>query len=199
MNRGADHQERQIRERLRALRVDPTGDGFASTLRQRLVEAGPPDAPRRWLRPRRATGWVRRWAWPAAGAAAGVAAFFALAVVRDGRAPSGAESGAPARESIAAVAVPSTRVALVRVNLSAEVAVASADLQVTLPPGLVFWSDGNALAQRTFEWRQPLAAGQNEIPIAVRGERPGRYVVKVTARIGSTVVEHEVPLEVTSG
>ncbi len=190
-----DIQEERVRERLRALRVEPADDGFATSLRQRLVAAGPPAEPRPWFRRWPSALTFRRWAWPAAGVAAGLAVFLAVSVVHDDRAPGRRASGDP----IAAVAVPSSSVALVRVNLSAEVAVASADLQVSLPPGLVFWSEGQALAQRTFEWQQPLAAGRNEIPIAVRGERPGRYTLRITARIGSTVVEHEVPLEVTSG
>ena len=196
MSRPDDMQDQEVRERLRALRVDPVDGGFGASLRRRLAEAGPPEVARPTWRTWTATVALRRWAWPVAGVAAGVAAFLLVGTVRElrTRSPEGRSD-----DPIVVVEVPSSRVALVRVNLSAEVAVASADLQVSLPPGLVFWSEGQALAQRTFEWSQPLAAGVNEIPIAVRGERPGRYTVKVMARIDGTVVEHDVPLEVTSG
>ncbi len=195
MSRPDDIQEERVRERLRALRVEPADDGFATSLRQRLVAAGPPAEPQPWFRRWPSALALRRWAWPAAGVAAGLAVFLAVSAIQEHRVPGRRASG----DQTTVVEVPSSSVALVRVNLSAEVAVASADLQVSLPPGLVFWSEGQALAQRTFEWQQPLAAGVNEIPIAVRGERPGRYTLRITARIGSTVVEHEVPLEVTSG
>ena len=87
----------------------------------------------------------------------------------------------------------------VRINLSAEVAVESAHIQVNLPEGLVFWAGGQELPQRSFEWTQPLRAGDNDIPIAVRGTRPGRYRMTLSARIGSQRVEDEVVLEVIDG
>ena len=37
------------------------------------------------------------------------------------------------------------------------------------------------------------------IPIAVRGQRPGRYRIAVDAHIGGQLVEDEVFLEVTGG
>jgi hypothetical protein len=77
--------------------------------------------------------------------------------------------------------------------------VESARIRVSLPQGLVFWSDGKALPQPALEWTQPLAAGDNDIPIAVRGERPGRYRMTVSALVGGERVEHEVLLEVTAG
>jgi hypothetical protein len=85
------------------------------------------------------------------------------------------------------------------VNLSAEVEVADAHIRVELPEGLAFWSDGEALNQRHFEWTQPLRAGDNEIPIAVRGLKPGRYRMTVSALIGSERVEDEVLLQVVDG
>ena len=97
------------------------------------------------------------------------------------------------------MAVPATKVAMVRLDLSVDVAIASADIRVTLPDGLVFWSRGEALADRSFEWSQPLAAGRNEIPIAVRGQHPGRYHVTVTARVGDDWISHDVPLDVVDG
>jgi len=185
----------EIRQRLRDLRVDPPDEGFEASLHRRLVEAGSPAAPGPWARLWMRGGGRRRWAWPAAGLAAGAAAFLVLGVLRGPSAPVPERTGALG----AVTTVPSTRIALVHVNLSADVAVASAEIRISLPEGLVFWADGAALAERSFEWQQPLAAGSNEIPIAVRGERPGRYLVRVTTRIGDTVLEHEVPLEVTAG
>ena len=95
--------------------------------------------------------------------------------------------------------MPSTKVAVIRLNLTADVAVASAELRVHLPDGLVFWSDGEALAQRAFAWTQSLAEGSNEIPIAVRGSRPGHYRVRVSARVGDEWFEDEIALEVDDG
>ncbi len=106
-------------------------------------------------------------------------------------------SRAPAQDSaLATVEFPATKVAMVRINLSAEAAVQSAQIQVTLPEGLVFWADGQELAQRSFSWSQPLKAGDNDIPIAVRGLRAGHYRMTVTAKMGNAQVEDDVLLEV---
>jgi hypothetical protein len=189
MSRGGVPEDREVRERLRALRVDPPEGDFPAALRRRLVAAGPPRAPSPWWRLLELV-LDRRVLWPAAGLAAGVAAFLALS---PGRPPPSPVVG---RE---AAVVPVTRVAVVRLTLSADVPVDAARIRVTLPPQLSFWSDGRALAQRSFEWTQPLAAGDNEIPIAVRGERPGRYRIAVDAHIGAETVEDEVVIEVVSG
>ncbi len=181
----SDTHARSDGDRLRGLRVDPPDDGFQASLHRRLVAAGPPEPPGLWWRLREALAG-RRLLWPAAGAAA-FAAFLALAVR-----PAFLSPPPDAR-------VPSTRVAMVRINLSADVAVASADIRVSLPPGLVFWADGHALPERFFAWSQPLQAGGNDIPVAVRGERPGRYRMIVVARIGAAELEHEVTLEVVDG
>ena len=69
--------------------------------------------------------------------------------------------------------------------------------EVRLPEGLSFWSEGRALPERSFVWRGRLAAGDNAVPIAVRGDRPGRYRVIATAEIDRRRVEHAVVLEVT--
>jgi hypothetical protein len=98
-----------------------------------------------------------------------------------------------------ATRLPATKVAVVHVNLSAEVPVESALIRVSVPDGLVFWAEGEELPQRSFEWTQPLRAGDNEIPVAVRGLRPGKYRMTVSAYIGSERVEDEVLLEVVSG
>lgn len=169
---------RDLRERLRELREDPPDGGFAASLHRKLVAAGEP-APLPWWR----VGLSLRLLWPAFGALAGVAVFVLL-------------SHKPARE---ATLLPATKVAVVRVNLSSEVAVRDAQIKVSLPDGLVFWADGQELPQRSFEWTQPLQKGDNDIPIAVRGLKPGEYRMTVTAKIGGEDVEDEVLLEVTSG
>ena len=186
-----DIEDPELRERLRALRVDPPAGEFQASLRRRLLAAGPPPAPAPWRRlwPER----PRVLLWPAAGLAAGVLAFFALARLHpDGLARRVQPPGY-------ATLLPATKVAVVRLNLSAEVAVESALIRVTLPPELAFWVDGHELPLRAFEWTQPLRSGDNEIPIAVRGQRPGRYRIAVSARIGAERVEDEVFLEVVDG
>jgi len=183
----SDSRTQPDSDRLRALRVDPLDDGFQASLHRRLAAAGPPDAPGLWWRLREALAG-RHLLWPAAGAAA----FAALLLLALATRPGLLSPPADAR-------VPATRVAMVRINLSADVAVASADIRVSLPPGLVFWANGQALPDRSFAWSQPLQAGGNDIPIAVRGERPGRYRMTVVARIGAAQLEHEVTLEVVDG
>jgi hypothetical protein len=172
-----------LHDRLQQLKVDPSEGGFEASLRRKLLAAGPPSPPPFWRRigPQISQPWLL---WPAFGAAMGVAVFLILG--HAGRAPVAAE-------------FPATKVAVVRVNLSSNVAVQSAQIRVSLPDGLVFWADGQALPQRTFEWTQPLAAGDNAIPIAVRGQRPGQYKMTVSARMGDEQVEHEVLLEVVDG
>jgi hypothetical protein len=173
--------------------VDPPERDFRASLRERLVAAGPPDPLPRWRRLLPSPGSGTRWLWPAAGLATGVAAFLVTSALR----PSGS-TPEPARAA-SVTRLPSTRVALVRVNLSADVAVEAASIRITLPPELRFWADGEELAERTFEWTQPLRAGDNEIPVAVRGREPGTYRIAVSARIGDEVVEEEVVLEVVDG
>ncbi len=187
-----------LRERLRALRVDPPGAGFEASLHRRLVAAGHQPRAAAWpwalraleaaLPPRAGS----RLLWPALGLAMGLGGFLALGSPR-----AGPRTSPP--PALVAPQVPSTKVAMVRFNLTADVAVESARIRVSLPQGLVFWSDGRALAQPALEWTQPLAAGDNDIPIAVRGERPGRYRMTVSALVDGERVEHEVLLEVTQG
>ena len=187
MMSSVDPGEAELQRRLRALRVEPEDAGFSRVLHRRLVEAGSPRSePAALLR-----AALRRLAWPLSGVAAGVATYLLLAVLRGPGAP-----GSPGSDDVFA-RVPPTQVALVRLTLAADVAVAAADIQVSLPDGLVFWADGGALAERAFAWRQPLAAGENEIPIAIRGQRPGRYHLKVSAVAGGARIEHDVLLEVT--
>jgi len=189
MNHSDDRADLEIRERLAALRADLPDDGFQASLHRRLVAAGPPIDPSPWAR------WRERLAapafyWPALGAAAGLA--MVLLLSRPG-------PTAPDGRALAATVVPATQVALVRLTLSADAAVDAAHIRVTLPPGLSFWAEGQALAQRDFEWTQALAPGDNEIPIAVRGQNPGRYRIAVDATIGGQRVEDVVLIEVTGG
>ena len=171
--------DRELSDRLRALRVDPPDDLFRAALHRKLAAAGEPDQPGLWRKL-----WPEaRMLWPALGVAASLAVFFMVA----------------RQKEPAAVLLPATKVAVVRVNLSAQVAVQSAQIKVSLPDGLVFWSDGQELAQRAFEWSQPLNAGDNDIPIAVRGLRPGRYRVTLTARMNGQEVDDDVLLEVPGG
>ena len=187
--RPGDGEDRDLRERLAALRADPPEGDFSHLLRQRLVAAGPPEPPSAWARLREVLQG-RPVLWPALGAAAGVAVVLLLSP--------GAIRGGPVEPPPSAV-VHLTQVAVVRLNLAAEVPVDGARIRVTLPPGLSFWSEGQLLAQRDFEWTQPLSTGDNEIPIAVRGERPGRYRIAVDAQVGGQRVEDAVFIEVRGG
>jgi hypothetical protein len=183
-------EDRALRERLRALREDPPELDFQSRLHRRLVEAGPPEPASGWERVR---GWWHRGApvlWPALGVVAGVAAFLIMSAVR-APVPTGPE--APGST------VPASKVAVINLDFTAEVAVEQADFQVSLPEGLSFWADGEELPLRSFSWSQPLNEGSNVIPVAVRGHKPGRYVVTALARMGEQRLEHEVVLEVTDG
>ncbi|HVE86897.1 MAG TPA: hypothetical protein VND93_28775 [Myxococcales bacterium] len=183
-----------VEARLRALRVDPPDAGFSAELHRRLAAAGPPPAPGPWARWRVALERWRPALWPAAGVAAGVAAFLVLGALQRPVAP-----GQMQAPEALAVQVPSSKVALIRLTFSADVAVQSAQMHVELPPGLSFWSDGEELAQRALDWEQPLSAGDNVIPIAVRGGRAGEYRVVATARVGDQRIEHDVVLKVVDG
>ncbi len=194
MNHLDDKGDAALRDRLRSLRVDPPDAGFTGALHRRLAAAGEPSEPSLFQRLAARRPAALRLAWPAAGLAAGLACFLSLSWLR----PPAPQATAGERLG-AATEVPSTKVAVIRVNLVVEAQVASAEIRIQLPDGIVFWTDGEALARRSFGWTQPLAAGDNEIPIAVRGSRPGLYRVKVSARIGDEWVDDEIPLEVVGG
>ncbi|HYV46787.1 MAG TPA: hypothetical protein VFA20_18110 [Myxococcaceae bacterium] len=181
-----------VEARLRALRVDPPEDGFSAELHRKLVAAGSPRPVGIWGRVRQGMERWRPVLWPAVGVAVGVVVFLVLGVMRPA-------SSAPAPVAELAVKVPASKVALIRLNFSADVAVESAQLHVELPAGLSFWSDGEELAQRALDWEQPLSAGDNVIPIAVRGARAGEYRVVATARVGEQRIEHDVVLRVIDG
>jgi hypothetical protein len=181
---------RDLRDRLRDLKMDAPDDGFSASLHRRLVAAGSPEVPGVWRRLWPSLRAEPRVLWPAFGVAAGLAVFLVLGQLHDVSHPRG--GGVVAQ-------FPATKVAVVRVNLSAEVAVESAHIRISLPEGLYFWADGRELPQRSFEWSQPLRAGDNDIPIAVRGQTPGRYRLTVSTRIGEQHIDEDVVLEVVEG
>ena len=174
--------------RLRSLREDPPDGGFEAALHRRLAEAGSPVPLPFWRRLPEI-----RFLWPSLAGATAVAAVLVVALFRVGPGVQAHQPSGPVTR------LPATKVAVVRVNLSAEVEVADAQIRVELPEGLAFWSDGEQLNQRHFEWAQGLHPGDNEIPIAVRGLKPGQYRMTVSALIGSERVEEEVFLQVVDG
>ena len=190
MKTAGGSEGRDLRDRLRNLKVDAPDDGFSASLHRRLVAAGSPGTPGIWRRLWPSLKAEPRVLWPAFGVAAGLAVFLVLGQLHDA-----------SRAHVGGVAarLPATKVAVVRVNLTAEVAVESAHIRISLPDGLYFWADGQELPQRSFEWSQPLHAGDNDIPIAVRGQRPGRYRLTVSTRIGEQHIDEDVVLEVVEG
>ncbi|MCG8555950.1 MAG: hypothetical protein MJD61_11790 [Proteobacteria bacterium] len=103
---------------------------------------------------------------------------------------------ASAAERLQRFRVPAEKVAVVKLHFTAEQAVEEVDFSIVLPEGLSFWSDGKALAQRSFRWRAPLQAGDNVVPIALKGQHPGRYRIVATAAIGEEVIAHDLVLDV---
>ena len=199
MSELGETEERALRQQLAALRENPPELDFQASLHRRLVAAGAPEPAPGWDRLR---WWLRRSApvlWPAVGVAAGVAAFLTLSALQHTPAPQPAVEQASNELEAPGTTVPASKVAVIKLDFTADVAVAEADFQVSLPEGLSFWADGRELALRSFEWTQPLNAGSNVIPIAVRGQKPGRYLVTAQARTGGQKIEHEVVLEVTAG
>jgi len=203
MSEPREAEERALTERLRALREDAPAEGFSAALHRRLVEAGPPEPASGADRLRQ---FFRRRApvlWPALGAAVGVAAFLVASAVRPLPPPSPSKGGGAEAVAQAAVppgtVVPASKVAVIKLDFTTDVGVAEADFQVSLPDGLAFWADGQELPQRAFTWTQPLREGSNVIPIAVRGHKPGRYLLTATAHAHGQTIEHDVVLEVTDG
>jgi hypothetical protein len=181
-----------VQRRLRALRVDAPDGAFLVALHGRLAAEAEAKRRRPWL------------LWPALGVACGVAAAL-LVLAGSPKVPPAATAttttgtGVLAVQQPAAVRLPADKVAVIHLTFTADVSMDDVDFSVALPDGLSFWSDGARLADRIFSWRGRLAPGENAMPIAVRGERPGRYRVRATARSGQHEVEHEVVLEVVGG
>jgi hypothetical protein len=92
--------------------------------------------------------------------------------------------------------VPSSKVAVIKLAFTADVAVENATFEVTLPEGLHFWSGGQRLAERSFRWPGRLDAGENVVPVAVRADRPGRYPVVATVEVEGLVLEQRVIMDV---
>jgi len=184
---------------LRSLAVDSPDDGFSFALHRRLMAEPTPAAQgilsraSAWLRERRA------WLWPAAGLASGLAAYGLLVVLHG---PAAREHAARLPRAIATEAVlpsfriPSSKVAIIKLSFNAEVAVEDVTFQVTLPEGLYFWSGGERLAERSFRWPGRLDAGENVVPVAVRGDVPGRYPVIATVEVDGRKLEQRVIMDV---
>lgn len=196
-----------VRQRLRDLRVDPPDAGFRAALHLRLVAAGTPPLPGFLARLRGVWERHRAVAWPGVGVLAGAASFAVLTWARD--VPPAAISTVPAVTTSATsvpadrmgevpptYTLPARKVAVIRLTFAAEVAVEDATFEVSLPEGLAFWSRGQELAERTFRWPGRLAAGDNPIPIAVRGKRPGLYHVRARVEAAGGVLEQELVLDV---
>jgi len=199
----------ELLKALRALAVDAPDDGFRAALHLRLAAEPAPAAvgffatsfhrALAWLRERRA------WLWPVGGLAAGVAAYALLVAVHgDPLRPQTVQPQVALAEPRAVASgpvwpsfrVPFSKVAVIKLAFAAEVAVEDVTFEVTLPEGLAFWSSGKRLDERTFRWPGRLDAGENLVPIAVRGDQPGRYPVVATVEIGGRVLEHRVVLDV---
>ncbi len=199
MSELGEAEERELRGQLAALREDPPELDFQASLHRRLVAAGAPEPASGWDRVR---SFLRRGApvlWPAVGVAAGVATFLALSTAQQPPTPPPATAEVSRPLAVPGTIVPASKVAVIKLDFTADVAVEQADFQVSLPEGLTFWADGEDLPLRSFGWTQPLSEGSNVIPIAVRGHKPGRYLVTAFARAGGQTIEHDVVLEVTDG
>ncbi len=188
-----DHTgDRELCCRLRELRSEALPPGFQASLHDRLVRAAAPRPLSFWRRLRLPELTSSRTFWWASGVATAAALLLSATALRSREAPDVARSAS-------VTVVPSTKVAVVRLTLAADVAVESADIRVTLPAELSFWGADGKLPQRSLAWSQPLRSGDNEISIPVRGQHPGRYRIGVTAKVGNEWVDDEVVLEVTSG
>jgi hypothetical protein len=201
--------DEELRKHLRGLRVDPPEpEAFARRLRDGVRAAGPP-APLSLLARWRELLQERSPVFSSiTGMVTGATAFALLVMlqgvpgsplsrVTGGVGPAPVEATAPAPEAAEAVhRVPTDKIAVIRLNFNAAVAVDDVTFEVRLPEGLSFWSDGKKLADRSYRWRGYLTAGDNPLPVAVHGARPGRYRVVATADMDGSHVEHALVLEV---
>jgi len=213
----------ELQALLGALREDVADEGFGARLHQRLAQAG---APREPGAAAALLGWLRERPWlvgATAGAVSGEAAFAISAALAggDGRAARTAakpEPPLPMQPAKLAVAcpdptaqtatpaaieasaevfvVPVGKVAMVQLNFAVDRDVELAEFSVLLPEGLAFFSEGRALPEHAFHWEAPLSQGDNAVPIAVLGARPGRHRLAATATIAGEVVVHEIVLDV---
>jgi hypothetical protein len=104
----------------------------------------------------------------------------------------------PEEQIAASFRVPSQRIAVVQLDFVTDDAVSDVEFEVTLPSGLQFIDAGRPLLERTLSWRGSLATGSNPIPLAVRGDKPGRYRVVAHARGPGLEVRHNIMLEVVA-
>ena len=189
---------------LRGLRDEPLPEGYTPSLHRALVAAPPPASPSALVRAREWLGLGQRsWA-----TLVSVGALAVVVVLLVGERTSWRTRGTPAGAAVEAIAsgpvvpvfrVPRTKLAVVRVDFVAEEAVEDVEFAIALPEGLHFVSQGQKLTEREFRWRGRLEQGSNAIPIAVRGERAGRYEVAARA-VGENVdALQKVVLEVTPG
>jgi hypothetical protein len=197
-------EEAEMLRALKDLRVDPPGgEAFAAALHLRLAQAGAPPAPSWLARLRTALGRRPGVLWPVVGTLCGALAFVVLGQLKRGPGPiatRGDHGEALATGEVAPTyRVPTSKVAVIKLNFAATVDVADVDFEVELPEGLAFWSGGQKLAERVFRWPGELRAGDNVIPVVVRGERPGLYRVKARALVAGELVQHEVLLDVRGG
>ena len=201
MTTPSGEEDEEMLRALKDLRVDPPGGHeFGAALHRRLVAAGAPPAPSWTARLREALTRRPALLWPSVGVLCGVLAFVVMGRVRSER-PGLDRASAPIAtgEVAPTYRVPSSKVAVIKLNFAASVDVADVDFEVELPEGLHFWSGGQKLAERVFRWPGELHAGDNLIPIAVRGERPGLFRVKARAVVAGETVEHEILLDVKGG
>lgn len=214
------HDEHELRGLLSSLREEPVdGDGdFGAELHRRLVQAGVPPVPGTFERLRSVLGRRPMLVGLCAGACAGAAVFFALRLALPESAPHApnaqrapsespplravpspelACAPAPVVEpSVEVFVVPAGKVAMVQLLFAVDREVQDAEFSVLLPAALSFFSDGEALAERSFHWVAPLTAGDNRVPIAIIGQTPGKHRVTAIATIAGEVVVHEVVLDV---
>ena len=178
----------------RKLGATPLPEGFALELHRQLVEAG---APPLSLAERVRRAIAARPLLAMLGAAT-AAASLAVLISAEARRPSVVASAPAPVESLAEARLPRAKVALVKIDFVAAEAVDDVEFEVMLPDGLRFFSKGQELAERSFRWHGRLGAGSNPLPVAVKGERPGRYRVVAHAVGDGVDVTHEVVLEVTT-
>jgi hypothetical protein len=205
MTTPSGEEDEEMLRALKDLRVDPPGGHeFGAALHRRLVAAGAPPAPSWTARLREALTRRPALLWPSVGVLCGVLAFVTLqrwsgTPNRPVAQQEGPTAPGPMGEVAPTYQVPSSKVAVIKLNFAASVDVADVDFEVELPEGLHFWSGGQKLAERVFRWPGELRAGDNLIPIAVRGERAGLYRVKARAVAAGEIVEHEIVLDVKGG
>ncbi len=173
--------------------VEPP-DGFAQALHRRLAQAGRP-APVGLMARLRERLALRPLA---VGVASGVAAAaLVLAVAPRLRRPAPVEAAVgPVQPTFR---VPARKLAVVKIDFVAEQPVEDVAFAVSLPDGLHFVSGGRELPDREFRWRGALEKGENDIPVAVRGAKAGRYRIEARAVGDGVAAAHQVVLEVTEG